>query len=108
LAGAVREPHDREGRNPTLEMGFDLDAAGVESDEGMRDRSCQHPADARREVVTPSLRNRDKTVSFFDRYRGPIESASTLLEEGYSNRMKDIFVAHDCQSVTSPRLSGSR
>ena len=35
-------------------------------------------------------------------YRGRIESAGTLLEEAYSNRMKHVFVAHDCQREDDP------
>jgi ADP-ribose pyrophosphatase len=30
-------------------------------------------------------------------YGGRIESAGTMLEEGYSNRIKHVFVAHDCR-----------
>lgn len=42
LAGAIGEADDREARDAALDVGFDLDAAGVEADEGMRDRAGEH------------------------------------------------------------------
>jgi ADP-ribose pyrophosphatase len=35
-------------------------------------------------------------------YGGRIESAGTMLEEGYSNRIKHVFVAHDCRRERRP------
>jgi ADP-ribose diphosphatase len=35
-------------------------------------------------------------------YSGRIESAGTVLEEGYSNRRKFVFVAHDCSRKAKP------
>src|SRR5829696_3531760 len=64
LAGAVRQPDDREAGNPALQMGLHLDAAGVEPDEGMRDGSCEHDDDASPEIRARSASNRNKTVSY--------------------------------------------
>jgi ADP-ribose pyrophosphatase len=35
-------------------------------------------------------------------YAGRIEPAGTVLEEGYSNRRKFVFVAHDCRREAEP------
>jgi ADP-ribose pyrophosphatase len=35
-------------------------------------------------------------------YAGRIERAGTMLEEGYSNRIKHVFVAHECQKQADP------
>ena len=35
-------------------------------------------------------------------YAGRIEAAGTMLEEGYSNRRKFVFVAHDCGLIINP------
>jgi len=35
-------------------------------------------------------------------YAGRIEPAGTILEEGYSNRVKHVFVAHDCRRERDP------
>src|SRR5215211_4936660 len=42
LAGAVGEPDDREAGDAAVEVGLDLDAAGVEADERMRDGPREH------------------------------------------------------------------
>ena len=48
LAGAVGEPDDREPGDTGLEMGLYLDAARLEADEGMSDRTREHPLDGTR------------------------------------------------------------
>ena len=35
-------------------------------------------------------------------YAGRVESAGTLLEDGYSNRIKHVFVAHSCRKEREP------
>jgi ADP-ribose pyrophosphatase len=35
-------------------------------------------------------------------YAGRLEAAGTMLEEGYSNRIKHVFVAHDCRREGEP------
>ena len=47
LAGAVGEPHDREAGDAVVEVRLDLDAAGVEADERMRDGAREHSSQAR-------------------------------------------------------------
>jgi hypothetical protein len=42
LARTVGEAHDREARDTAVEVRLDLDAAGVEADESVRDRPCEH------------------------------------------------------------------
>ena len=44
LAGAVGQTHDREGRRPTLQVRFDLDAPRVEADEGVGECPGEHVA----------------------------------------------------------------
>ena len=51
LAGAIGEPDDREGRHPRLEVRLDLDAARLEADEGVGERTCEHAATLRRRGV---------------------------------------------------------
>ncbi len=52
LTGAVREPYDRERRQPVLQVRLDLDSTRVETDERVGDRPRKHPADASGEGVT--------------------------------------------------------
>jgi len=35
-------------------------------------------------------------------YAGRIERVGTILEDGYSNRVKHVFVAHDCRRERDP------
>jgi hypothetical protein len=42
LAGAVGETDDREAGQAVADVGFDVDAPRLESDERMRDRACKH------------------------------------------------------------------
>ena len=35
-------------------------------------------------------------------YAGRVEAAGTILEEGYSNRIKHVFVAHSCRKEREP------
>jgi hypothetical protein len=42
LASPVGEPDDRETGDPVAYVGFDVDAAWLETDEGMRERACEH------------------------------------------------------------------
>jgi ADP-ribose pyrophosphatase len=35
-------------------------------------------------------------------YAGRVERAGTILEEGYSNRIKHVFVAHSCRKEREP------
>ena len=44
LAGAVGQPHDREARDSVEHLGLDLDPAGLEADERMRERASEHVA----------------------------------------------------------------
>src|SRR5919204_4009283 len=44
LASAVGKPDDRERGDPVLKVRLDLDAAGVQPDEGGRDGACEHVA----------------------------------------------------------------
>ena len=53
LARPVGEPHDREPGQAVLEMGFDLDLASVEPDEGMGNGAREH---------RPTLRRKDARV----------------------------------------------
>ena len=46
-ARAVGKTDDREGGNAALQVGLDLDATGVETDERMRDGAREHPTHAR-------------------------------------------------------------
>jgi len=52
LAGAIREPDDREPGDTGLEMRLDLDLPWLETDESMSDRACEHSSDGRREGAT--------------------------------------------------------
>jgi hypothetical protein len=47
LAGAIGEPDDGEARDAVVEVGLDLDAAGIEADERMRDGAREHSSQAR-------------------------------------------------------------
>jgi hypothetical protein len=47
LAGAVGEAHDRERRQAVLDVRLDLDPAGLEADERVRDRACEHVSTVR-------------------------------------------------------------
>src|SRR5207244_8868081 len=42
LAGTICKPDDREAWNAELDVRLDLDPAGVEADECMRERACEH------------------------------------------------------------------
>jgi len=44
LAGAVREPDDREPGYAGLQVSLDLDPARLETDERLRERASEHPA----------------------------------------------------------------
>ena len=52
LAGAVRQTDDRERGESVLQVRLDLHAPGVETDQRMSDRPCEHVADASGEAVT--------------------------------------------------------
>ena len=47
LARAVREADDRESGYPVLQVRLDLDAAGLEADERMRESAREHPLHGR-------------------------------------------------------------
>ena len=59
-AGAIGETDDREGGNAALQVGLDLDATGVETDERMRDGAREHSTEARlprRRQSVPEAKN---------------------------------------------------
>ena len=47
LTGPVDEADERERRDRVLDMGFDLDSAGLEADEREGDGACEHIANVR-------------------------------------------------------------
>ena len=65
LARAIGEPHDRErGLLTRAQVGLDLDATRLETDERKRDRAAEHPPDRTAQPVTTLCRLRhNRTTS---------------------------------------------
>ena len=86
LARTVGEPHDREARDTALEVRLDLDAAGVEAHESMRDRPCEHAAEASREIRARCAPNCDKSVPSLLVANGAYSVARSLRHDASGER----------------------
>jgi hypothetical protein len=52
VTGTIDETDEGERRDAAPHVRFDLDPAGLETDEGKRDRACKHPGDGTEKAVT--------------------------------------------------------